>query len=293
MNPVIQIENLSFKYGRKTVLKDIQLTIEPGAFYALLGQNGAGKSTLLKLAAGLLAAKSGRVETLGRDARYLRAEDWVQIGFVSEAQPIYDWLTGEELVAFVRPLYPNWDDKFYAHLLKQLRLPLDRKVKSFSKGERMKLLLLLAMAFHPKLLLLDEPFSGLDVLAKEQLITCLLEATQQEQWSVVFASHDLLEVERLADSIGIIEEGHLQVNEPLESLQQRFRKIQVFGHSSPPAEPGMLQVCSVENGFSFVESQFSLEREKKLRSIFGSALEASVMSLREIILVLFKCGGQS
>ena len=242
MNHVIETCNLSFAYGRHEVLRDISLTVDTGNFYALLGRNGAGKTTLLKILAGLLVAQQGTSRTLGLDSNRLRPGDWTAIGYVSESQPLYDWYTGEELIAFVSALYPNWDDDFCLKLLKRLRLPLEREVRSYSKGERMKMTLLLAMAFHPRPLLLDEPFNGLDVLAKEQLISCLLETTAQEQWSVVFASHDLLEVERLADVIGLIDEGRLQISEPLESLQARFRKIQVFNlATSPVAEPSMLQ----------------------------------------------------
>jgi ABC-2 type transport system ATP-binding protein len=147
--------------------------------------------------------------------------------------------------------------------------------------------LLLAMAFHPKLLLLDEPFSGLDVLAKEQLISCLLEATHQEQWSVALASHDLMEVERLADSIGVIEEGSLKVSEPLETLQGRFRRVQVFGaRMNANADASMMHLAKSENGFSFVETAFSGEREQALRQRFGAQMEITPLALREIMLAL-------
>jgi ABC-type multidrug transport system ATPase subunit len=109
MNHVIETHDLSFAYGRHGVLRDINLTVEPGNFYALLGRNGAGKTTLLKILAGLLAAQKGWASTLGRDSSQLRPEDWTNIGYVSESQPLYDWYTGAELIDFVRPLYPNWD----------------------------------------------------------------------------------------------------------------------------------------------------------------------------------------
>ena len=287
MKHVIETHDLAFAYGRQRVLNDINLTVGPGNFYALLGRNGAGKTTLLKILAGLLAAQHGSAATLGRDPALLRAEDWTAIGYVSESQPLYDWLTGEELIAFIRPLYPNWDQAFCDKLLRRLQLPLQRKVSSYSKGERVKLTLLVAMAFHPRLLLLDEPFSGLDVLAKEQLISCLLEATDQEQWSVVFASHDLMEVERLADVIGLLDDGELKISEPLESLQSRFRKIQVFEAGAAPfVEASMLQAAETESGFSFIETAFSPEREQELQERFGAGMEITPLALRDIVLAL-------
>ena len=287
MKPIIEIHDLSHAYGSKRVLYHVNLNVETGTFYALLGRNGAGKTTLLKILAGLIEPRGGSSRVLGSDSRELGPNDWTQIGYVSEAQPMYDWLTGAELIAFTAPLYENWDKAFCDMLAKRMQLPLDRKVRNYSKGERMKMSLLLAMAFHPKLLLLDEPFSGLDVLAKEQLISCLLEATHQEQWSVALASHDLAEVERLADSIGLIEEGILKVSEPLESLQNRFRKVQVFGGKMEGApDASMMHVSESANGFSFVETAFSPERERELRQRYGEQAGITPMALRDIMLAL-------
>jgi ABC-2 type transport system ATP-binding protein len=290
MSPVIEARDLSFAYRREDVLCDINLQVESGSFYALLGRNGAGKSTFLKILAGALKPRHGSTRTLGTDSLRLGVEEWRMIGFVSEAQPLYDWLTGAELLRFTSQLYPDWDPKFCDHLCRTLDLPLDRKVGRYSKGERMKFVLLLAMAFHPRLLLLDEPFSGLDVVAKEQLISCLLEATGQEQWSVVCASHDLAEVERLADTVGVIDKGRLTISEPLESLQSRYRRVQVF--SAPPVtatsfDATMLQPKQSADGLTFVESSFSDARERELRMRFGENIEFSAMPLREILLSVF------
>jgi ABC-2 type transport system ATP-binding protein len=291
MKPAIEIQNLTFAYrGRRDVLSDINLQVEPGSFYALLGRNGAGKSTLLKILAGALVPRHGTTRVLGSDSLRLGVEDWRAIGFVSEAQPLYNWMTGAELLRFTSQLYPNWDSAFCDQLCRTLDLPLDRKVGAYSKGERMKFILLLAMAFHPRLLILDEPFSGLDVVAKEQLISCLLEATGQEQWSVVCASHDLAEVERLADTIGVIDHGSLKLSEPLESLQARYRRIEIFG--APPGavaqlDATMLQPRQSENGLTFIESAFSDQREEELRTRFGAGIECSTMPLRDILLCVF------
>jgi ABC-2 type transport system ATP-binding protein len=291
MNPIVETEHLAFAYHlRRDVLRDINLQVSPGSFYALLGRNGAGKSTLLKILAGALVPRQGSSRTLGADSLRLGVEEWQSIGFLSEAQPLYNGLTGAELLRFTRQFYPNWDTGFCDHLCRTMELPLERKVGRYSKGERMKFLLLLAMSFHPRLLLLDEPFSGLDVVAKEQLISSLLEATGQEQWAVLCASHDLAEVERLADTVGIIKSGSLTLSEPLESIQARYRRVQVFG--SPPSaaaqlDPTMLQPSQSENGLCFVEPAFSEDRERELRTRFGPRVEFSSMPLREILLSVF------
>ncbi len=285
MSHPVETRNLSFSYGHHKILDGVNLTVTSGNFYALLGRNGIGKTTFLKILTGLLDPIKGSACILGRDTRQLRPKDWLSIGYMSESQKIYDWLSGEELIAFTRPLYPNWDQPFCDHLVQQMQLPLKQKVRSYSKGERMKLILLLAMAFHPRLLLLDEPFNGLDVLAKEQLISCLLDTTQQEQWAVLFTSHDLSEVERLADNIGLIETGKLKISESLESLQNRFRRIQIFGvDTSPEIIPSMWQPQKKNGGFSFVETAFSEAHHHELQRRFGNQMEITHMALREIVL---------
>jgi ABC-2 type transport system ATP-binding protein len=289
MKPIVETEHLSFAYGwgRKDVLRDVNFQVEPGSFHALLGRNGAGKSTLLKILAGGLMPREGATWTRGTDSLRLGVKEWQEIGFLSESQPLFNDLTGTETLRFTRQFYPNWDAAFCDHLCNTMELPLDQKVGGFSKGERMKFLLLLAMAFHPRLLLLDEPFSGLDVVAKEQLIGSLLEATGQEQWAVLCASHDLAEVERLADSVAVINHGALTMNEPLESLQARYRRVQVFGATAQEMEPGLLQAKVSESGLTFVETKFSEEREHQLRTRYGQRIEFSTMPLREILLSIF------
>lgn len=295
MKSIVEVNHLSFAYRRgRDVLRDVTFEVTPGTFYALLGRNGAGKSTLLKILAGILTPRAGSSSLLGHDSQRLGVEQWRHIGFVSEAQSLYNWMTGEELLDFTRQLYPNWDEAFCDHLRGLLDLPLDRKVGRYSKGERMKFILLLAMAFHPRVLLLDEPFSGLDVVAKEELIACLLEATGQEQWSVVCASHDIAEIERLADAVGIIDQGSLAVSETLESLQARYRRAQVFGamaNGAAALDATMLQPQFSDSGMTFIESGFSAEREEQLRSRFGPSLELATMPLREILLSIYTSPG--
>ena len=288
MNAIVETQHLSFAYvWGKDVLRDVNLKVKPGSFHALLGRNGAGKSTLLKILAGALQPREGASWTLGADSRRLGVNEWRAIGFLSEAQPLFNGLTGAETLRFTRQFYPNWDSAFSDHLCKAMELPLDRKLGSYSKGERMKFLLLLAMAFHPRLLLLDEPFSGLDVVAKEQLIACLLEATGQEQWAVLCASHDMAEVERLADNVAVIDHGLLTLDEPLESLQGRYRRVQAFGAPAGETDAGMLHVTQSENGLSFVETGFSAVREAQLRTRYGPGVEFSSMPLREILVSVF------
>ncbi|MDD5351322.1 MAG: ABC transporter ATP-binding protein [Chthoniobacteraceae bacterium] len=292
MNHAIETHQLSRRFRRCEAVHDLDLRVPLGTVYALLGRNGAGKSTTIKMVAGLLRPTSGSSRTLGTDSQNLRPADWQNIGYVSENQKLYEWLTGAELAAFVARLYPRWDHGFASALVRQLDLPMSRKVEGYSRGQKIKLSLLLALAFRPRLLILDEPFSGLDPLVREELLTSLLEITTQNEWSVFFATNDIEEVERLADYTGILEEGRLRVSEPLETLQARFRSVEAHGQPGQLdalVQSGAICVQRESGSARFVYTAYSSDTESEWSTQTGGAdIEAAPMSLKEIFVSLAK-----
>jgi ABC-2 type transport system ATP-binding protein len=288
MNPAIETCGLTRRFRKQEAVHDLTFTVPIGGACAFLGRNGAGKTTTIKMLAGLLPPTRGESFLLGRSSQKLTPDDWRQIGYVSENQELYGWLTAKELIAFTRALYPGWDPAFEQQLTRLLDVPLDRKVKALSRGQRAKLALLLAIAFHPRLLILDEPFAGLDPLSREEFLTSLLEITAQQEWSMFFSTHDIDDVERLADQVAIIEDGVLQVNEPLERLQQRFREIEVeggAGTTTPP--PGAHLVKQAGPRLSYVDLDFSDEAAVRAR-FPGALVQVLPMSLKAIFLAQAK-----
>jgi ABC-2 type transport system ATP-binding protein len=289
MEPVIETWGLTRTFRATEAVRDLTLTVGAGRVFAFLGRNGAGKTTTIKLLAGLLAPTRGASRVLGSLSTALAPADWQRVGYVSENQELYDWMTGEGLLDFVRPLYPTWDRDFESLLVRRLSLPLQRKVSQCSRGERMKLALVLALAFRPKLLILDEPFSGLDPLSREELLAGVLEVTGQNDWSVFFSTHDVDEVERLADDVGFIDAGALQLHEPLGALQSRFRRVHISLPAPPGAyaEPAAIEVAAEGNVLRFVHTRFSADVESELRRRFAAGqVEIGTLSLREIFLSL-------
>ena len=287
MNTIIETEKLSRRYGRHEAVHDLSLSVPRGSLCAFLGRNGAGKTTTIKMLAGLVKPSSGSARLRGQDSQKLRPADWQRIGYVSENQKLYDWMQMGELIAFTRELYPQWDRQFEADLTRKFSLPLARKIKHCSLGEKRKLALLLSLAYRPELLILDEPFSGLDVLVKDEFLSGLLELTQQNEWSVFFSTHDIAEVEKLADQIIILERGRLELSESLEMLQQRFRRVQLF--APLPEDLSLASVLDLQRGegnASFTLTQWTPEVDGSLRERFGSAAEVRPMSLQDIFLVL-------
>lgn len=224
--PIIEINNLTLRFGKTEAVNDLTLSIPKGAIYALLGPNGAGKTTTIQTLLNILRPTSGSAKVLGVETTSFGPEHYASIGYVSENQKLPESMTVADFIAWCRPMYPTWDDAFCTELLRRFELPLNRKLKNLSRGMKMKAALLSSIAYRPSLLILDEPFSGLDPLMRDEFIRGVLELSEQENWTVLISSHDIDEVERLADWVGILNGGRLYLSEASESLQRRFRKIE-------------------------------------------------------------------
>lgn len=291
---VLETRGLSRKFGHKEAVKALDLTVEAGGIYALLGPNGAGKTTALKTVMNILAPTSGEARVLGVDSRMLGPRQFAQIGYVSENQDLPDWMTVAQLLDFCRPFYPTWDGDFAEKLLRRFALSPQQKLGGLSRGMRMKAALLSSLAYRPRLLVLDEPFSGLDPLARDEFIRGILELTDQEQWTVLLSSHDIDEVEKLADQVGVLNEGRLFLSEPIEKLQGRFRQVTARVPGTAPLPSNLPRTwLGVEKEGEVVQFTESAYEEggfdRVLQGLWPSAT-ATVrpLSLREIFVVLAK-----
>jgi len=290
MSDVLTTHNLSKRYRKLVALDKLSLAVPEGSVYALLGANGAGKTTALKLMMNLHPATSGEATVLGIDSRELQGRHFEQIGYVSENQDQPGWMTMSYLLRYLKPFYPAWDDARASELVTQFRLPLDRPIKHFSRGMQMKASLASSLAYHPKLLVLDEPFSGLDPLTREELIEALLECGPET--SIVVSSHDLADIESFASHIGYLDKGRLEFGEELAALSARFREIEVT--LDEPALPApwpthWLRPEASPAVVRFVETHFDSERTiGEIRLLFRGVthIEANPMPLRSIFVTL-------
>jgi ABC-2 type transport system ATP-binding protein len=290
MSDVLTTHNLSKRYRKLVALDKLSLAVPEGSVYALLGANGAGKTTALKLMMNLHPATSGEATVLGIDSRQLQGRHFEQIGYVSENQDQPGWMTLSYLLCYLKPFYPTWDDARASELVTQFRLPLDRPIKHFSRGMQMKASLASSLAYHPKLLVLDEPFSGLDPLTREELIEALLECGPET--SIVVSSHDLADIESFASHIGYLDKGRLEFGEELATLSARFREIEVT--LDEPALPApwpthWLRPEASPAVVRFVETHFDSERTiGEIRLLFRGVthIEANPMPLRSIFVTL-------
>jgi ABC-2 type transport system ATP-binding protein len=289
----IECEHLTRLFGRFPAVNDLNLNVPAGSIFALLGANGAGKTTTLKLMLNLLHPSSGNVRVLGCDSTKMKKAAFLKIGYVAEDQVLHDWMTLDQLLDYYRPFYPRWDRDLEARLRTMFDLPPNRPLKKLSRGMRMKGAFISVLSFRPELLILDEPFSGLDPQVRDEFIEGLLEIGDIDRPNtVVVSSHDISEVERLADWVGILANGRLVTAEPMPMLQGRFRRIEVVGPSvgtQIPREPNAAwrQVeVAAPNVVHFVHDRFAGEpTEREIRAIFrDAAVSVWPMTLREIFL---------
>ncbi|MCB9385822.1 MAG: ABC transporter ATP-binding protein [Bryobacterales bacterium] len=293
MSFAVSTHELSKRFTRVEALSGLTLDVPRGAIYALLGPNGAGKTTTLQILMDLARPSSGSATVLGVDSRKLDAGDRERIGYVSENQELPLWMTLDELIAFCRPLYPAWDPSLADHLADMLELPRRRKLRAFSRGMKRKAALVVSLAYRPPLLLLDEPFSGLDPLVRDQMLEALVEIAAQEGTTTLLSSHDIAEIENVADHVGFLRQGRLRVSEPLDALHGRFREVEaLLPQDATPAVSPPPHWRDVERSgavLRFLDSRYepgASEAAWERALPPGTSTTASPVTLRRIFLAL-------
>lgn len=231
LSPALVVEGLTRCYGSAVAVDNIHLTVPRGTVVGLLGPNGAGKSTALRMIMGLLRPTAGTVRVLGLDPFQTPSQVRQQIGYVPETPQIYRWMTVREVVSFCRALYVGWKDQQAELLLDTFQLPGSRRVRQLSKGMLAKLSLVIALAHEPQLLILDEPLSGLDPLARDEFLDGVLQGLCGGERTVIFSSHQLDEINRLSDSVAVLHAGRLLTHCPLDELRsaKRVRAVLIDG----------------------------------------------------------------
>ncbi len=222
--------------GRREVLRGVDLTVPRGGILALLGLNGAGKTTLIRAALGLIRPDAGQVELLGRqlNGRAAPPELLARLGYVPERPTLYERMTAKAVLELVRDVHPRWREEAVRRCLEIFHIPLERRCRDLSSGTKSQLALTVAMAGVPELLILDEPTLGLDPLRRHQYLQLLLAEATQRDLTILLTSHDLHQIERMADAVAILHGGRLAVQAPLDELKAMVKRIRVGAAAEPP-----------------------------------------------------------
>jgi ABC-2 type transport system ATP-binding protein len=288
---MLRTQGLMKKFGPVRALSDLTVEVPHGSVFALVGPNGAGKSTAIKICMNFVRATAGVAEVMGVDSRRLGPNELAQIGYMSENRQLPDWMRVGSFLSYCKSFYPNWQDNDCDELIRQFELPLDRPLKTLSRGMRVKAALTASLSYRPRLLILDEPFGGLDVLVREQLIESIIERSDDS--TILLASHDLAEIETFATHVAYIDEGRIQFVNEMARLTERFREVEVV-LDAPVELPDPLPSTwlNVEHSAAlvrFTDSQYDASREE-LRRYFPAVRDLTVRSIpfRSIFIALAK-----
>ena len=220
---VITVSELTRRFGATTALASVSLVLPRGAVYGLVGANGAGKTTLIKHILGLYRAESGSVRVFGLDPVAEPVAVLSRIGYLSEENDLPGWMRVDELLRYSRAFYPTWDDEYAEELRQRFALDPRATIKNLSKGQKARAGLLIALAYRPELLVLDEPSSGLDPIVRRDILGAVVRTIADEGRTVLFSSHLLEEVEQVADHITMISDGRLVLSGALETIKESHR----------------------------------------------------------------------
>jgi ABC-2 type transport system ATP-binding protein len=267
-SPAIELVGLSKRFGRTLAVDNLSLEVARGSTFGLIGPNGAGKSTTIRMLMGILRPTAGQARVLGTDVFADPVEVKQRVGYVPETHHVYRWMRVEEAVRFCRSVYRTWNDQTCREMLDLFRLDPGKKVRHLSKGMLVKLSLLLAVSHDPELLVLDEPMAGLDPVAREEFLDGVLRTICERGQTVLFSTHTLDDVQRLADTVGILYEGQLLVHRKIDELLATTKRVRATlrDGSSPGQLPAGTLWQRVEGREWLVTvGDFSTEKVQQLR----------------------------
>lgn len=278
MTIALVLENISYRFGSVIALDGLSLAVRQGEIYGFLGRNGAGKTTTLRLLMGILRPHSGTMELLGQRVARVASGLKRRIGYVSQEPAFYPWMNAVQLGRFVGSFYPTWDPAEYLRLLRLLDVPTDRRASELSGGTRSKLGLALAMAPRPELLLMDEPTAGLDPVARAEFNDQLIQLHRERGTTVLFSSHLIGEVEKLADRVGIIQAGRTRFEGGIARLRDSVRRV-----ADPPEMPA--------EGFERLRGDIWRAEPESWEQAGASGLLAQRLPLEDIFLAFARTDG--
>jgi ABC-2 type transport system ATP-binding protein len=287
---IIETVELRKNYDGVEAVRGLSLQVPAGSIYGFLGRNGAGKTTTIKVLLGMARPTSGhaRVFGLAADAQEASVDIRRRTGFVSEDKDLYDYMDVEGIIRFTAAFYPRWRADLEQRYLRTFELPLDRKVKKLSRGMRTKLALLLALSRGAELLILDEPTSGLDPAVTEEVLQALVAHVAKEEMTVFFSSHQIAEVDQIADRVAIIDRGRAVVTGALDDLRENFRRIQlVFDGEAPEPSfraPGVERVRRQGRVLTVLSSAGADQILDEARRLSPVSVDVVPVTLKEIFL---------
>jgi ABC-2 type transport system ATP-binding protein len=280
--PAIELQNVSKSFRTIEVLRGLSFRVERGKTFAFLGRNAAGKTTTIRMLLGLLNRDHGTVRVLGIDPQLDPLELRRRVGYLAEDQTMYGWMRVEEIVRFVAPFYPTWDHELAFKYLRDFELPMRTRIKHLSKGQNVRLGLVLALAHRPELVILDDPALGLDPIMRKQFNRDLITHLQGEGSTVFYSSHLLYEVEPVADEVAILDGGRIVRQAETEYLRRDVKQLALIGDDFATVERDMGVLDVRRDGDRVAVTVERAESAMKLLGREGIQFRTSDLNLDEI-----------
>ena len=283
--PIVEICRVTRQFGNKTALDDISLTVPRGGVFGLIGGNGAGKTTLIKHILGMLKAQSGTVRVFGLDPVENPVGTLGRIGYLSEDRDLPNWMRVGELMRYTQAFFPNWDEAYAEELREAFDLDGNARVKNLSRGQRARAGLLVALAHRPELLVLDEPSSGLDPVVRRDILGAIIRTIADEGRTVLFSSHLLDEVERVADRVAIIHQGRIMLTAPMDEIKESHRRVTLRFGQAVDRPPSLVRTISFEGQgaeWSYICSGESGQLRRAAEAIGATVVGDDALTLDEI-----------
>jgi ABC-2 type transport system ATP-binding protein len=287
----VEASHLSKAFGPKRVLHDLSFGVSPGDVVGVLGKNGAGKTTLLELMLGFTQPSDGVVRVFGHESYRLPGNVKGRVGFVPQQDELLDQLNVADQLRVIASFYPKWDNELIARLCSEWNIDLKARIKSMSVGERQKLSILLAFGHKPDLLILDEPVASLDPIARRQFLEQLVEISADGRRSIIFSSHIVSDIERLANRIWILKEGRLDWQGDLDSLKESIVRVHLRGAAALPDSlevPGALSVRRAGPFATAVVRNWTEATQGELEQQIAGRITVEPLALEEIFLELHR-----
>lgn len=283
--PIVEIQLVSRQFGEKMALNEVSLLVPRGGVFGLIGGNGAGKTTLIKHILGMLKAQQGSVRVFGLDPVQDPVGTLGRIGYLSEERELPDWMRVGELMRYTQAFFPSWDETYAEELRASFDLDKKAQIKTLSRGQRARAGLLVALAHRPELLVLDEPSSGLDPVVRRDILGAIIRTIADEGRTVLFSSHLLDEVERVADRVAIIHQGQIMLTAAMDEIKEQHRRMTLrFERSldAPPAVRGAFSTTGRGNEWSYVCHGDHAQLTSAALATGGTIVGDEALSLDEI-----------
>jgi ABC-2 type transport system ATP-binding protein len=290
-NPTVEASHLGKAYGTTRVLQQLSFSVDPGDVIGVLGKNGAGKTTLLELMLGFTLPTEGEVRVFGHESYRMPGEAKARVGFVPQQDELLDQLNVADQLRVISSFYKNWDRDLMTRLCQEWGIQQSARIKSMSVGERQKLSILLALGHRPDLLLLDEPVASLDPIARRQFLEQLVEISAEGRRAIIFSSHIVSDIERLANRIWILKEGHLFWQGDLDSLKESIVRIHLRGSRPFPEEASIPGAISIRRDATFptaIVRDWSDRAQAELERRIDGLVEVQSLGLEEIFVELHR-----